>query len=175
MMDERGPGSPADLVGELRAELLARGGTLAGRMAGLSMAPMLLPGDELFLREPGRRLLPVGRVVAFRRGGRRIVHRVLGHRGGLLVERGDRAGPPGLVDPADVIAEVVAVGRGERTLRLDRGRGLLAGRGIAAAARLALLVPGGRVAPDPPPWARAWTRALAAWAWRGAAARGGEE
>jgi signal peptidase len=69
------------------------GGSRYGAVVGTSMEPSLSPGDLIVVR-PGT--YRVGEIVAYRAGGRLVVHRVVEADDGRFVLRGDANGT---VDP----------------------------------------------------------------------------
>jgi signal peptidase len=94
-----------DRIGcELVAEALRAGAEIHVRVMGTSMLPALWPGDILIVRGG----LPVtpGEVVLFMRDRRLFAHRVVRHRGGDLITRGD-ALPH--CDPPVQISELLGV------------------------------------------------------------------
>jgi signal peptidase I len=118
--------------------LLAREGRAWVQAASSSMSPLIQPGDRLHLRalDPGG--ARAGMIVAFRRDGVLIVHRVLAETPAGLVTGGDA-----LVDAdaptraGELVARVVAI-RSPRGRRIDLERcpWPAIGRGLAAVARL---------------------------------------
>ncbi len=113
----------AELV-ELLAELLRRGEAIELQARGGSMYPMIRDGDRLRIEPVQADQLRRGDVIAYRRGGRLLVHRYLGRwpDSRALRARGDshaRVEPP--LDPSAVLGRVSAIGRHGRKLRLDHG------------------------------------------------------
>jgi hypothetical protein len=94
------------------------------------MSPIILPGDTLDLRAPGRRLLPGDVVIAL--GPRRLLtHRVVGARPGTVLLKGDAAPNfDGWLSSDRVIAEAFAITRRGRRRNLktaiNRFRGFVA-------------------------------------------------
>src|SRR5262245_35494974 len=73
------------LVAELRA---ARSQWI--ELSGFSMAPALLDGDRLRVEPLAPGSLPsVGEIAVAHRAGRLVVHRVVAHRDGHIITRGD--------------------------------------------------------------------------------------
>ncbi len=107
---------------ELLAELLQRGEAIEFRARGGSMHPLIRDGDRLRIEPIRADQLRRGDVIAYRRGGRLLVHRYLGRwpGSGALRTRGDshtRVEPP--LDPSAVLGRVTALGRHGRKLRMD--------------------------------------------------------
>lgn len=116
------------IIGWVR-EQVAQGVPLRFRVTSDSMAPLLLPGDEVIVAAaPPETLRPGDLIVAAAPGRPFVVHRLVALQregaGFWLVTRGDRSSTP---DPAwtaeAVIGRVVAVVRAGQTLDLRRGRG----------------------------------------------------
>lgn len=124
-----GGGPPAgNVIGWVR-EQVALGTPLRFRVTSESMAPLLLPGDEVIVAAaPPETLRPGDVIVAAAPGRPFVVHRLVALRregdGFWLVTRGDRSGTP---DPAwtaeAIVGRVVAVVRAGQMLDLRRGRG----------------------------------------------------
>src|SRR3989442_6950304 len=102
--------------------LLAREVGAWVRAAWSSMSPLICPGDQLRLGalEGGR--VRAGTIVAFRRAGALIVHRVLGDTPAGLVTKGDAlvdADEP--ISTRELLARVTAIrSPGGRSIDLDR-------------------------------------------------------
>lgn len=105
---------------ELWAEAGAPGAPLALQVTGGSMRPLLRPGDRVLLERAAPESLRPGDLLALRRGGEVVTHRLLAREGAALLTRGDAAPHP---DPpftaADVLGRAVAVERGGRSLDLQ--------------------------------------------------------
>jgi signal peptidase I len=90
-------------------------------LSGYSMAPALLDGDRLRVEPLLAGCVPaIGDVTVVCRGGRLVVHRVVAHRDGHTITRGDACrcdDPP--VDSAEILGRVVKVERA-RLRRLGR-------------------------------------------------------
>ena len=133
-MSATGAGLAADFV----PDVLARAGEVWVSAASSSMAPLIQSGDELRLVLPDAGRLQPGALVAFRRDGALVVHRVLSQTPDGLVTKGDAlpdADPP-VAWPA-VVARVAAVRtQAGRRLDLDQRPWPLIGRALAAVARL---------------------------------------
>jgi len=118
--------------------LLAHEGGAWVRAASSSMSPLIRPGDQLRLGalEPGR--VRAGTIVAFRRDGALIVHRVLGEKPAGLVTKGDAlvdADEP--IRPRKLLARVAAIrSPGGRSIDLDRPPWPWIGGVLAAVARI---------------------------------------
>jgi hypothetical protein len=102
-------------------EILSRG--FAGRVAftGTSMTPMLRHGDFLVVQAlPGAPAR--GDVLLYRSGPRLVAHRFLRTRGALWLLKGDAtAGAAEVVEKDRIVGRVVALQRGGKTRRIDRG------------------------------------------------------
>ncbi len=125
-----GGGPPAgNVIGWVR-EQVALGTPLRFRVTSDSMAPLLIPGDEVMVAAaPPETLRPGDLVVAAAPGAALfVVHRLVALRregdGFWLVTRGDRSSTPDPAWPAEaIVGRVVAVVRAGQTLDLRRGRG----------------------------------------------------
>lgn len=111
-------------------EQVAQGVPLRFRVTSDSMAPLLLPGDEVMVAAAPPETLRPGDLVVAATPGRAffVVHRLVAlHREGdgfWLVTRGDRSSTPDPAWPAEaIVGRVVAVVRAGQTLDLRRGRG----------------------------------------------------
>ena len=133
-MSATGAGLEADFV----PDVLAREGEVWVSAASSSMAPLIQPGDELRLVLPDAGRLCAGAVVAFRRSGELVVHRVIRRGPDGVQTRGDALPSDDSPVPWDrVIARVAAVRtQAGRRLELDRWPWPLIGRALAAVARL---------------------------------------
>ncbi len=133
-MTQTGAWLAADFV----PDVLAREGEVWVSAASSSMAPLVRAGDTLRLVAADAGRLQPGALVAFRRDGALVVHRVLSQTPDGLVTKGDAlpdADPP-TPWPA-VVARVAAVRTpAGRCLDLDRWPWPLIGRALAAVARL---------------------------------------
>lgn len=109
--------SPKHLLAQ---ELLMNSGRVQIRALGLSMLPCIWPGDVLTIQSVETRTdnaqtvdINTGDIVAAKRNGRWVVHRVAGRSATHVVTRGDCI--PGNDSPVhieDVIGKVVLVTRG---------------------------------------------------------------
>src|SRR5687767_15857078 len=79
----------ADVAAPFVLDVLARDGSAWVRELSESMAPLVRAGDRLRLAPIDRARLRRGDLVAFRRGGLLVVHRVLEHHAGGVVTKGD--------------------------------------------------------------------------------------
>jgi len=127
---------------ELAAEVLSRGAAVRFRAHGRSMFPTVRDGDVVTVQPVEPRALRVGDI-AFHAagGGRPVAHRLLarsGHGAGLSFRTcGDSDPGPGEVVGAEaVLGRVVAVERGGKLTRLDRGLWRMAGPLLAGRALL---------------------------------------
>ena len=104
------PGSRADFAVPLALDVLARGESLWVREASPSMLPLIQPGDELRLAPFDARQIGGGSVIAYERGARLVIHRVLAASGSGVVAKGDALASPDPLVPWDrVVARVVAL------------------------------------------------------------------
>ena len=120
-----------ELRSELAAEAVERSLACRGRssltLGSASMRPILPVGSEIEIRPVRTGEDLCGALVAFRRGHRVIVHRVISHRGDALVTRGiacRHADPP--CQSSDVLGVVCAAVGYVRSERLLRGLAALA-------------------------------------------------
>ncbi len=112
-------------------------------VAGLSMAPFLLEGDQLEVLRAEQTSFHCGDLIVFLRAGDVVVHRFLVSHGGRFLEKGDAQARGNWADwPADA-GRVVALRRGESRLDLMvppwPSRMARQGRGHLRAHRLAVL------------------------------------
>ena len=100
----------AGLAIDFVSDMLQREGYTWVRAASSSMAPLIRPGDDLRLVPLAGGHLRPGAIVAFRRGGELVVHRVVDQRSEGVVTRGDAL--PDADSPViwnDVIGGVAAI------------------------------------------------------------------
>ena len=85
------------------------------------MLPLIQPGDELRLAPFDARQIGGGSVIAYERGARLVIHRVLAAGGSGVVTKGDALASPDPLVPWDrVVARVVALRRPDgRRVDLD--------------------------------------------------------
>ena len=118
--------------------LLAREGGAWVRAASSSMSPLIRPGDQLRLGALERGRVRAGTIVAFRRAGALIVHRVLDDTPAGLVTKGDAlvdADEP--ISTRELLARVTAIrSPGGRSIDLDRRPWPWIGGMLAAVARM---------------------------------------
>lgn len=115
------------LLEEMWGELLSKQGGIWGRISSGSMAPMISPGDRVFVQAIGDRERPrLGEIVLFRRDGQLWVHRVCGSRtrAGVrqLLEKGDRNASGTHLALGDLLGRVCQVEKKDRRLQLNTGR-----------------------------------------------------
>jgi hypothetical protein len=105
---------------------------------GISMAPLLAPGDVVTLAPYRGRRPRVGDVALLAVNDReRFLHRIVTRRNSLYILKGDRARRPDHAAPAAAVrAHVVKVSRGGRTIVLTGGWPRLVGWAVAAVSRL---------------------------------------
>ena len=113
---------------ELAADILNKGDTLRFRAHGGSMHPFIRDGDIIEVKPiMEASAIRLGDVIFYRSSrGRLFAHRVIkvgGQRDQrALVTKGDSTSSPDpLVHPEQVLGQVVAIKRGDRRIRLDRG------------------------------------------------------
>jgi signal peptidase I len=132
------PAAKAEASVDFVQMLLAREGGAWVRAASSSMSPLIRRGDQLRLGalEPGR--VRAGTIVAFRRDGALIVHRVLGEKPAGLVTKGDAlvdADEP--ISTRELLARVAAIrSPGGRSIDLDRRPWPWIGAVLATVARI---------------------------------------
>lgn len=119
-------------------DVLAREGAVWVHESSDSMAPLVRAGDRLCLAPAALADLRPGQLVAYRRDGQLVVHRLLARDVVGLVTKGDglsRRDAP--LSPNDIVARVTAVAtpRG-RTLELDAFPWPLVGRFLAVVSRV---------------------------------------
>ncbi len=137
--------APTDLADRGAFEVLRSAldtGPLEIAALGRSMRPTLRPGDRVRLhrRRPRR-----GDVALALVGQRLVLHRLLRHRGGRWLMRGDaRPRPDGWVTDADILAVATARRRegSESWQALDQPRARLGGLAVAPVFRAATTVMG---------------------------------
>lgn len=104
---------------DLAAEIARDHGHLRLRVNGLSMLPVLRPGDVLTIRQCPPEAIGSGEVILFKRNNGLTAHRVIRSTGGTLLTRGD-AVPSN--DPTvscdDVLGRVESVERDGRPIDL---------------------------------------------------------
>jgi signal peptidase I len=131
------PVTGAEIAADFVPEVLAREGGVWVSVKSSSMAPLVHEGDALRLVSFVPERVREGALVAFRRDGVLVVHRVLADGPGGLVTKGDAlldADAP--VQWAAVVARVAAIRtRGGRVLDLERRPWPVVGRMLAAFAR----------------------------------------
>jgi len=112
---------------ELAVDILSKGNMLHFRAHGGSMYPFIRDGDIIEVKPIEASAVRLGGVIFYRSaGGRLLAHRVIKvgaqHGQVVLVTKGDSAfGTDPLIHPEQVLGQVVAIKRGERRIRLDRG------------------------------------------------------
>lgn len=124
---------------ELASEILRSTGQVRIRATGWSMLPSIHPGDSFLIRSTSEEASSIGDLVLFSRERRLFIHRVVGRidgpEGGMLITRGDsmsRPDPP--VKPAQLLGRVVFVLRDGRLFEPSKTLSL-SQRAAAAAAR----------------------------------------
>jgi len=101
----------------LAVEILRTIGQARLPVTGISMLPVMWPGDLLEIERRDPATMQRGDVVVFRRDGRLVVHRVLRNVGNQLLTRGDHLTRPDAPVPhSEVLGCVLAVERGSRRL-----------------------------------------------------------
>lgn len=124
---------PAQDFADLSASILERGNGIRFQARGGSMLPLIRHRDVLTAQPVSQETLRVGDIVLHRIGRDRVVaHRILRLRrvNGkvMLTTRGDACFSPGdRVSAEQVLGHVVALRRGGRFVRLDRGARRVAG------------------------------------------------
>ncbi len=127
-----GSDRPPTTVVEAAIELLsAAGGTARLHVAGLSMAPLLCPGDVVIV-QLGKLQPRLGDVVVRRQDGALVVHRVVKVTGEHIITKGDAsllADPPTTLD--DILGVVTAI-EGASAVDLTHGVWRALGPALAA-------------------------------------------
>ena len=94
----------------LALDVLAREGEVWGRGTGVSMVPLIRPGDELRLTPLDRKRIFRGMLIAYPRAARLVVHRVIAWDGTGVVPKGDASTLPDPVVPWEqVVGRAVAL------------------------------------------------------------------
>ena len=116
---------------EITISVLSKGCLFRFQASGSSMSPFIKNGDVITLAPPSQKTIHRGTVAAFLSplAGKLVVHRIVDHKGGKFLLKGDTCRQPdGWVDPLDIIGVVVGVERGDKPVRFGGGqvRGVLA-------------------------------------------------
>jgi hypothetical protein len=111
-------------------EALRAGKSIPLRITGRSMYPFLSPGEVVLLEPCPVQSLEAGDLVAFERGWRVILHRVLAIHPGKVIEKGDNVRQETVVEGRQVLGRAKAV-VGQRTVSLMQPRYRAAGRLLA--------------------------------------------
>lgn len=107
-------------------ERLAEGQQVDLPLRGVSMKPTLREGDVLTL-EPCSRPA-VGDVVLFRYRGRHLLHRVIAIDGDTFTMQGDNCSSSETASSGDIVARLIAVRRGGKTIAVGSRRWLRTSR-----------------------------------------------
>jgi len=123
--DEAAPfGAGAGLVEtarELSASALASGGSLRLRVNGASMAPLLRPGDVVWVEPVEEAALRLGDVVLVRRAADFVTHRLVERTPDGWIAKGDNlAAPDPAVSGQDILGRVYHVERAGRRIEENR-------------------------------------------------------
>jgi hypothetical protein len=101
--------TPVDWNG-LLAENLRPGDTFRLKVVGVSMRPLLQPGDWVIARAGADTGYELGDLLVFQNSGHLVTHRLVGHAAGRLLLKGDALRSfDAPVAPQDVLGRVVAV------------------------------------------------------------------
>jgi hypothetical protein len=116
MIDTRG-----ELKRQLFLEILKSSGQAKLAVTGASMLPSIWPGDLLEVQQQAVSEVAPGNVVLCERHGGFLAHRVVGKvagpKGALLITRGDALRTPDPpVSPEDLLGRVTAILRGGRRI-----------------------------------------------------------
>jgi signal peptidase I len=102
---------------ELVAEVARRFGEVRFRATGISMMPVIWPGDILTIRQCGMADLQPGQIVLYQRGKELVAHRVTRIHDNLLTTRGDSICHDDLPIPeSEIVGQVVSIVRRGRTV-----------------------------------------------------------
>ena len=121
---------------DLVQEVIARGGEVPLKAAGLSMGRTLLHGDWVLVRQVAPTDIRTGDIVIQRLPNVFVAHRVIriwaDHDGRYVLTKGDGLVPPDrpLCDK-DIVARVHGIRRGSTEVRFDTRRGRLVARLLA--------------------------------------------
>lgn len=97
---------------ELVTEVARRFGEVRFRATGVSMMPVIWPGDILTIRNCGMEEVQPGQIVLYRREKELIAHRVISIHGNLLTTRGDSINHDDLpVRESEIVGRVVSITR----------------------------------------------------------------
>jgi signal peptidase I len=112
------------LIDRVILEQLGKGETFTFKVTGDSMHPLIRRGDRAHIQGCNPRDLSAGDIITFRNDDLYITHRLLWTRtrGNVieLITKGDNEitiDPP--VSPTHIIGKVIAIGRADRTIRLE--------------------------------------------------------
>ncbi len=108
------------LLYELVKNEVADGSSIRIKAQGNSMRPFVRGDcDELILNKPNEETFNKGSIVLARlKEGRLVAHRIAKTKGHTLVLRGDgNLSAMEVVQPKDIVAEVIAVSRHKKTIR----------------------------------------------------------
>ena len=122
----------ARLATVLAVTRLRAGRSTVLRVSGRSMYPFLVPGQRVLLEPTGACSLRRGDLVAFERGGRVVLHRVLGvnEATGRVTEKGDNVRQANILEACQVIGRASAVLAPKQAL-LNRSRYTWTGQWLA--------------------------------------------
>jgi hypothetical protein len=120
--------APAGTAAAAASSLLTEGKEIVITAGGYSMWPAIKPGDRIILSPPDHdKPLKAGRVVALRRDGGFVVHRITAIQQGKLTTFFKTQGDTSMIpDPwtteKDVAGQVREIIRGDKTLKISRRR-----------------------------------------------------
>jgi signal peptidase I len=113
-----------EIIDHLILEELGSGKTIALRVSGKSMYPLIQHGDSIRIVKCAPGLLAIGDIITFNKKGIYFTHRVLWTmkkgKGIRLITKGDNeinADSP--VSPDHILGKVVVIGRANRKLHLE--------------------------------------------------------
>ncbi len=114
------------------AARLRAGRSTCLRVSGRSMCPFLAPGQDVLLEPCAAEALRPGELVAFKRAGRVILHRVLSLQPGTgqVIEKGDNVRQTSVVEKNEILGRATAL-LGRRPVELTQSHYVLAGRWLA--------------------------------------------
>lgn len=112
---------------------LAIGSRFKIKGVGLSMSPVILPGDILHLEVVSSHSLRLGEIAVFKHKGKLIAHRVVDKdlKRKIIIEKGDKKFQPYEIPFESIIGKVVAIERNDRVKPQDGGSNRIINRIIA--------------------------------------------
>lgn len=112
------------IIDHLILEELLNGKEIGLRVSGKSMHPLIKHGDSIRIEKCAPGALAIGDIITFNKKGIYFTHRVLwrtkkGNRIGLITKGDNEINIDPPVSANHILGKVVAIGRANRTLRLE--------------------------------------------------------